>query len=316
MEFQYRGLKADYQRHLVTSEEVERQLHRLQQQTPRIQPIMDRPTESGDEVVLDYAGFCKGVQFAGGTARNQTLVLGSGTFIPGFEEQLLDKVPGEEVIVKVTFPEKYHSEELAGQEAEFRCVINQIRIRSSYELDDTFAKEAGGVETFAEMQELMKTTLQDYADRRGEMDLQEQLLRQAAATLELEIAPEQLEKAMDEQLENMKAQLSQQGLSIEMYCQFMSTTVEALREEAKPEAENRIRTQAAVDKIVELEGLASSEEEIQAALTMICRQNNITMEELQKHYDEEFAAMVNKTILTGKVMELIRKAADVTVTED
>ena len=86
MEFQYRGLKADYQRHLVTSEEVERQLHRLQQQTPRVQPIMDRPTEQGDEVVLDYAGFCKGVQFAGGTARNQTLVLGSGTFIPGFEE--------------------------------------------------------------------------------------------------------------------------------------------------------------------------------------------------------------------------------------
>ena len=218
--------------------------------------------------------------------------------------------------MKVTFPEKYHSEELAGQEAEFRCVINQIRIRSSYELDDTFAKEVGGVETFAEMQELMKTTLQDYADRRGEMDLQEQLLRQAAAALELEISAEELEKAMDEQLENMKAQLSQQGLSIEMYCQFMSTTVEALREEAKPEAENRIRTQAAVDKIVELEGLASSEEEIQAALAMICRQNNITMEELQKHYDEEFAAMVNKTILTGKVMELIRKAADVTVTED
>ena len=316
MAFTYRGLKAEYDRHIVTPEEIHRQLERLQQQTPRIAVIDNRPTQSGDEVVLDYAGFCDGVQFPGGTARNQTLVLGSGTFIPGFEEQLLDKVPGEEVIVKVTFPEKYHSEELAGQEAEFRCVINQIRIRSSYELDDTFAKEVGGVETFAEMQELMKTTLQDYADRRGEMDLQEQLLRQAAATLELEISAEELEKAMDEQLENMKAQLSQQGLSIERYCQFMWTTVEALREEAKPEAENRIRTQAAVEKIVALEGLASSEEELQAALAMICRQNNITMEELQKHYDEEFAAMVNKTILTGKVMELIRKEADVTVTED
>jgi len=316
MSFQYRGLTADYQRHLVTGEEVERQLHRLQQQTPRIQPIMDRPTEHGDEVVLDYAGFCKGEQFAGGTARNQTLVLGSGTFIPGFEEQLLDKVPGEEVSVKVTFPEQYHSAELAGQEAEFKCVINQIRIRSSYELDDTFAKEVGGVETFAEMQTLMAETLQDYADRRGEMDLQDRLLRAAASTLELEIAPEQLDKAMDEQLENLKAQLSQQGLSIEMYCQFMSTTPDALREEGRVEAENRIRTQAAVDRIVELEGLSSTEEEIQAALAMICRQNNITMEELQKHYDEEFASMVNRTILTGKVMELIRREATVTVTED
>ena len=172
------------------------------------------------------------------------------------------------------------------------------------------------METFAEMQKLMKNTLQDYADRRGEMDLQDQLLRQAAATLELEIAPEALEKALDEQIENMKAQLSQQGLSIEMYCQFMSTTLEALREEAKPEAENRIRTQAAVDKIVELEGLSSSEEEIQAALAMICRQNNITMEELQPLYDGEFAAMVNRTILTGKVMELIRSEATVNITVD
>ena len=218
--------------------------------------------------------------------------------------------------MKVTFPEKYHSEELAGQEAEFKCVINQIRIRSEYELDDTFAQEVGGVETFAEMRELMKNTLQDYADRRGEMDLQDQLLRQAAATLELEIAPEALEKALDEQLENLKAQLAQQGLSLEMYCQFMSTTPEALREEGKPEAENRIRTQAAVDKIVALEGLSSSEEEVQAALAMICRQNNITMEELQPHYDDEFAAMVDRTILTGKVMELIRKDAVVTLTMD
>ena len=315
MSFTYKGLKATLTKHTVTGEEVDRQLQRLQQSNPRIAEVTDRPTENGDEVVLDYAGFCEGEQFAGGTAENQTLVLGSGMFIPGFEEQLIDKVCGEKVIVKVTFPTEYHAENLAGKDAEFHCTIHQIRVKSQYELDDTFAKEVGGVETFAEMQELMKNTLQDYADRRGEMDLQEQLLRQAAATLELEIAPEQLEKAMDEQLENMRAQLSQQGLSLEMYCQFMSTTVEALREEAKPEAESRIRTQAAVDKIVELEGITSSEEEIQAALAMICRQNNITMDELQKHYDEEFASMVNKTILSGKVMELIRKEADVTVTE-
>ena len=316
MSFTYRGLEARFSRHTVTGEEIDRQIQRLLQQYPRIAVVTDRPTQAGDEVVLDYAGFCDGVQFPGGTAQMQTLVLGSGTFIPGFEEQLLDKVCGEEVSVKVTFPEAYHAPDLAGKAAEFHCTIHQIRVKTAYELDDTFAKEVGGVETFAEMQELMKNTLQDYADRRGEMDLQDQLLRQAAATLELEIAPEALEKALDEQIENMKAQLSQQGLSIEMYCQFMSTTLEALREEAKPEAENRIRTQAAVDKIVELEGLSSSEEEIQAALAMICRQNNITMEELQPLYDEEFAAMVNRTILTGKVMELIRKAADVTVTED
>ena len=124
MSFTYRGLKAELSRHIVTGEEVDRQLQRMQQQNPRIALIEDRPTQNGDEVVLDYAGFCDGVQFPGGTAEMQTLVLGSGTFIPGFEEQLLDKVPGEEVTVHVTFPKEYHAENLAGKAAEFRCKIH------------------------------------------------------------------------------------------------------------------------------------------------------------------------------------------------
>ena len=115
MSFVYRGLKATLSRHIVTDAEIDRQMERLQQQYPRIAIVKDRPTQSGDEVVLDYAGFCDGEQFAGGTAEKQTLVLGSGTFIPGFEEQLLDKVPGEEVVVKVTFPVQYHAENLAGK---------------------------------------------------------------------------------------------------------------------------------------------------------------------------------------------------------
>ena len=120
MAFTYKGLTAKRERHIVTEEEVNRNLQRLVQENPRIAEITDRPTEQGDEVVLDYAGFCDGVQFPGGTAENQTLILGSGAFIPGFEEQLLDKVPGQEVVVKVTFPTQYHAEELAGKEAEFR----------------------------------------------------------------------------------------------------------------------------------------------------------------------------------------------------
>ena len=184
MSFVYKGLKAQLDRHIVTGEEIDRQIQRLQQQNPRIAVIKDRPTEHGDEVVLDYAGFCDGVQFAGGTAEKQTLVLGSGMFIPGFEEQLLDKVPGESVTVHVTFPEQYHSDELAGKAAEFRCVIHEIRVKTAYDLDDVFAKEVGGCENLEQMRVKMTQSLQAYADERGEMDLQDQLLRQAAATLE------------------------------------------------------------------------------------------------------------------------------------
>ena len=313
MEFVYRGLKAEMSRHIVTDEEVDRQIQRLQQQNPRIAVIKDRPTENGDEVVLNYAGFCDGVQFPGGTAENQTLVLGSGMFIPGFEEQLLDKVPGEEVIVKVTFPKEYHSAELAGKPAEFRCTIQEIRVKTQYELDDVFAQEIGGCYTFEEMKEALQKSLQEYTDSRGQQDLQERLLSQAAQTLDFTPGFAEVEAAMDAQLANLEAQLAQQGLTMDMYCSFMNTTREALREDMRPTAEAELRKDAAVAKIVELEGLEVTKEEIGEAVAVICRQNGITVEELKPHYDAQFEQAVIKSVLTGKVMRLIADAAIITV---
>ena len=314
MEFTYKGLKAHYNRHVVTSEEVDRQLTRLLQQNPRIAVITDRPTELGDEVVLDYAGFCGDEQFAGGTAQNQTLVLGSGMFIPGFEEQLVDKVVEEPVTVKVTFPESYHAKDLAGKEARFECVIHQIRVKTAYELDDTFAKEVGQCDTLEEMRAKLQESLQAYADERGEMDLQDRLLRQAAATLDFTVSPEALEKEVDEQMKVLEAQLARQGANLEMYCQFMNTGMEELRKDSYPAAKIALRNHAAVLKIAELENLEPTSEEISQSLAMICRQNGITMDQLKEIYDAEFEVAVMKSILTGKVMRLIRDAADITVT--
>lgn len=311
MEFTYKGLSAKLDRHTVTDEEMERQLQRLLQSNPRIAQVTDRPTEAGDEVVLDYAGFCDGEQFEGGTAQNQTLVLGSGMFIPGFEEQLLDKVPGEEVTVKVTFPQQYHAENLAGKEAEFLCKLHYIQVKTPYELDDVFAREVGGCDTLEQMRQKLKASLQAYADEQGEMELQDQLLRQAADTLELEITDEMLEKGIDEQMSVLQAQLSKQGLTLDMYCQFMSTTEEALRQEAEPVARQTLRNQAAIDKIVALEKLEATQEEIGQALAVVCRQNDMTMEQIKPYYDEAFEKAIVKSVLTGKVMSLIREAADV-----
>ena len=309
MSFTYKGLTAKLERHIVTEEEVNRNLQRLVDQNPRIAEITDRPTEQGDEVILDYAGFCDGEQFAGGTAENQTLVLGSGMFIPGFEEQLLDKVPGEEVTVKVTFPEQYHSEALAGKAAEFRCKLKAIRVKTPYELDDTFAKEVGQCENLEDMRKKMQESLQTYADERGEMDLQDALLRKAADTLEIQISEQMLKDAVEEQLQNLRAQLAQQGLNLEMYCQFMSTTEDALREDLKPQAEFAIRSRATIDEIVQIEGLTADEEDIGKALAIIARHNNITVEQLKEQYDAALEQAVINSVLTGKAMQLIRAAA-------
>ena len=316
MSFTYRGLKATLERHIITDAEIDRNMQRLQQQNPRIAVVTDRPTQSGDEVVLDYAGFCGEEQFAGGTAENQTLVLGSGTFIPGFEDQLLDKVPGEKVTVKVTFPELYHSADLAGKEAEFRCVIHEIRVKTAYDLDDTFAKEVGGCETLDEMRMKLGQSLQAYADERGEMDLQDQLLRMAADSLEFEISEDQRKAAVDEQINILRAQLAQQGLDLNMYCQFMGTTEEKIRQDVTATAENTIRMQAAIDLIVGMEGLTAGEEDIAQAIAVVARQNGLTVEQLKEHYDAQLEAAIVRSILMSKAMRLLRDTAEITHTSD
>ena len=309
MGFTYKGLKAQLSKYTVTDEEVERQLQRLLQQNPRIAEVTDRPTELGDEVVLDYAGFVGDEQFAGGTAQNQTLVLGSGMFIPGFEEQLVDKVPGEQVTVTVTFPESYHAEELAGKEAQFHCTVHAIRVKTPYELDDIFAKEVGGCEDLADMRAKMKESMQSYADERGEMELQDQLIRQAAESLECAVSEEELEKAVEEQLQVLRAQLARQNLSLEMYCSFMGKTEADIREEAKPAAEAAVRVKATVDKIVELENMEVSEQELGEALAQVARQNGMTVEQLKSMYDAEMEKAIIRSVLTTKAMGLIRDAA-------
>ena len=311
MSFQYRGLKGVYEKHVVSEEEVNHRLTMLAQQNPRIVPVNDRASQNRDELVLDYAGFCDGVQFPGGTAEMQTLVLGSHTFIPGFEEQLIGYMPGDEVSVKVMFPTEYHAPELAGKAAEFKCKIRQIREKTEYALDDLFAMEMGGCATFAEMREQYAKSLQEYADNESEMELQDNLLREAAKTIEYEPTDAEIEAELDTHLETMKAQLAEKGLNLEMYCQFMNTTVEKLRADARGKAVISLKVKATIAKVVELEKLEVTEEEMDSALEVICRQNNMTVEMLKPHIDEKFTYTVSRSILMGKVMRLIRDAAEV-----
>ena len=315
MSFTYKGLSGTLEKHIVTDTEVEHQLQRLVQQTPRFAEIKDRPAQLGDEVILDYAGFCDGEQFAGGTAEDQSLTLGSGMVIPGFEEQLVGKAIDEKVIVEVTFPEQYHSEALAGKAAQFHCTIHQIRVKGVYEADDTFAKEVGGCDTIDQMRARLKEGMQAYADQQGEMELQDSLLRQAAETLELTFSEEEISAAVDRQMDTMKAQLAQQGLSLEMYCSFMDTTEEALRADARAAAMAQLRSEAVVLEIARLEGIEATKEEIGEAIAVIAHQNDMTVEQLKPYYDAQFEAAVIRSVVTTKVMALIRENATVTVTE-
>jgi trigger factor len=162
------------------------------------------------------------------------------------------------------------------------------------------------------MQAKLKESLQSFTDERGEMDLQDRLLQSAAETLDYTPSPAELEEAVQEQMNNLRAQLSQQGLTLDMYMQFMNTTEEALREEARPAAVAALKNEAAIDYVVEAEHLTAEKEEVAQALAMVCRQNNMTMEQIKPYYDEVFEKALEKSVLTGKAMHLIREAAVIT----
>ena len=309
MEFQYRALRAKLEHVNVTEQDLERQLLRLQQQSPRRTPVTDRPAKDGDELVLDYAGFCDGEQFEGGTAERQMLVLGSHTFIPGFEQQLVGARCGDDVTVQVTFPVSYHAPALAGKDAQFRCHIHEIHTVSPYELDDTFAKEVGGCDSLSELREQLRLSLEQYYAERAELDLRERLVQQAAATLDCKLDPAAVEQAVDEQLETLSAQLAQKGLTLEDYCKFTNSTMQQLREDARGGAQQTVRIKAMVHRVVELEDLHADEQDVAQALSEICKANHMTMQELQPYYDERFAAAVEYSILLAKVTKLIRESA-------
>lgn len=309
MSFQYLGLKGVLEKAKATEAEIDRQMQRLLQSSPRLTPITDRPAALGDEVVLSYAGFLNGEQFPGGTAQQQALTLGSGTFIPGFEEQLVGAAPDSDVTVNVTFPADYHASELAGKAVEFRCHVHEIRQRGVYEMDDTFAREVGKCETLAQMRQQVGKALQAYMDEQAEQELCRSLMQQAAATLDYTPQDKELEDAVTEQLETLSAQLAQKGLTLEDYCQFSNLTLKELQAQMEPDAAAALRVRKAAAKIADLEGFTVSQEELSAACAQVCEDNHMTMQELQPYFDAAFETAITNCILMSKAVSLVRKNA-------
>lgn len=312
MSFTYLNLQGKLEHVTATAEDIDRQMQRLLQANPRIIPVTGRAAALGDELVLDYAGFSEGVQFPGGTAQMQTLTLGSGMFIPGFEEQLVGANIGDDVTVTVTFPTEYHAPELAGKPAEFRCHVHEIRTHDSYQLDDTFAKEIGQCENMEQMRENMGKALQDYYNQRAEQELRWQLMHQAAATVEEQPTDEELDRMVEAQMETLTAQLTQKGLTLEAYCQFTGSDEKKLREDMRPDALEAFRTQKAVEKIAQLENLTVTDEEMDAAIQRICADNHMSAEDLKPYFDNGFLTVVRQQMLRDKATEVVRRSAQIT----
>lgn len=307
----YKGLRGVRERLLIGDQQVDRQMETLLENRVRITPIEGRAAQVDDEVVLNYAGEIGGQYFEGGTAENQSLVLGSGMFIPGFEEQLIGHMPGEDVDVRVTFPANYHAQNLAGKPAVFHCKLKGIRKREKYAPDDTFAREVGGCESYEAFRASMKNTLQAYADYQAEQELKNGLLDQLCAQGGFDISQAQLDAALDLEMKSLEKQLADQGLNLDLYCSFMNTTREKLREDHLPHARRNVERELAIAEVAALEHIAADEAGVAAKLEEICRENNMTIQELQPHMSEAFQVAVEKSVIADKVLDCILAHAEI-----
>jgi len=311
----YKGLEAVFEHVTVTEDQVDRQIDRLIDQSQKAVVTTDRPSQLGDEVVLDYTGFCDGEAFEGGHAEDYPLTLGSGTFIPGFEDQLVGKTAGEHVDVHVTFPVMYPAAHMAGKNATFRCKIKEIRAYRKYAADDTFAREIAGCESFAQFKQQLWESMQAYINRQSDLELRGRLLDQLCDQFECDITDEQLEKALDIEMSELEAQLTQQKLTLDLYCQFMSKSREELREEFIPSAQKNIKRQMIIAEIARIENIEADEQSIADAFYALCREHSIAPEELQMHFDDQLQTILTRTVIENKVLDVIKSNATITTIE-
>lgn len=311
----YRGLRAVREHLTVTDAQVDRQMENLLENRMKIIEVTDRPAQVDDELVLDYVGETDGNSFAGGTAQNQTLVLGSGMFIAGFEEQLIGRRAGEQVDVHVRFPDAYHAPQLAGKDAVFHCTIHQIRLKERYRPDDTFAREVGGCSSYSQFRENIRRALQDYADAQSEAEVKESLLNQVCDSAQFEPAQDRIDAALELEMRSLERQLARQGLNLEQYLHFMNKTRAQLRQDCLPSARRNVERQMAVAEIARIEGICADEAGIARKLSEICEENNLSLEQLQGQMDEAFQAAVTQSVVTDKVLDFLMAQARVETVE-
>lgn len=276
---EYKGLTFDKVEVEVTEEEVAAKLEEEQKKNARTVSV-ERAVENGDEVVLDFEGFVDGVAFEGGKGENYPLTIGSGAFIPGFEEQLIGAEAEKEVEVNVTFPEEYHSADLAGKAATFKCTVHEIKVKELPELDDDFAAEVSEFDTLDEYKADIKAKLADRKEADAKRAKEDQVVEKAVANATMEIPEAMLTTQQNQMVQEFAQRIQAQGLSMEQYFQFTGLTAEKMMEEVKPQAEKRIQTRLVLEAIVKAENIEITEEKFNAEVAKMAEMYKMEADKL------------------------------------
>ncbi|MDY2680824.1 MAG: trigger factor [Lentihominibacter sp.] len=300
----YKGVEIETVNADVTDEDVEKELQNKAKVNARMVEV-DRPAENGDTVLIDYEGWVGDEKFEGGTAERQPLKLGSGTFIPGFEEQLVGASKGEDRDVKVTFPEEYHAEELAGKEAVFKCKVHEIKEEELPEIDDDFVKDISDFDTLDEFKADLRSSLEKSAAAKAESQMKNSVIEKVFEANEIDIPDVMVESEIDSMMSEFDQQLRGQGMDLDTYFQYVGKTAEDFRKEVKEDAYKRVKTRMLISKIAEQENFEVSNDEINTELENMAKQYGLEADKLREMIGAENVGMIAGDIKIRKAVEFI-----------
>ena len=309
---QYKGLEVEVEQQVVTDDMIDTRIKQDQQKASRTVDVEDRPVATGDTVKLDYAGTVDGVAFEGGTAQDQTLVIGSNTFIPGFEDQMIGMSIGEEKDLNVTFPEQYHAENLAGKAAVFHVKVNGITVTEMPELDDDFAADVSDFTTFAEYKESIVKELNDRAAKNNEVAVENALVEKAVENATIDVPEAMITEQTEYILREMEMRMMYQGLRMQDYLKYTGQTKEQLQDAYRGEGEKRVRIELTLEAIRKAEGIEPTEEEINAQIAEQAERMGQKVEDFEKTLTAEQRGYLADQAAVQKVVNLLMADAKVT----
>ena len=301
----YKGLKVDKVSTRVTQKEVDEEIEKERERNARTIEMTDRAVQDKDEVTLDFEGFVDGVAFEGGKGEDYPLTIGSGSFIPGFEEQLIGAEIDKEVEVNVTFPKEYHSEELAGKDATFKCTVHTIKAKELPELDDEFASEVSECETMDAYRAEVKKNIKERKERTGKEKKENQAVDQAIENAQMDIPEAMIEFQVRQMADDFARRIQQQGLTVEQYFQFTGMTAEKMMEEMRPQAEKSIKTRLVLEAIVKAENIEVSDERVEEELTKMAEAYQMEVEKLKEFMGENEKKQIKEDLAVQEAITLL-----------
>lgn len=304
---EYKGIKFNKVEYNVKDEDVENEIKRLQENRSRLVDVTDRAVENGDTVVIDYSGSVDGVKFEGGTAEKQTLVIGSGSFIPGFEDQIIGMKIGEDKDLKVKFPEEYHAENLKGKDAVFAVKLHEIKKKELPEVNDEFIKDAAGAESVDAYKKEVRERLEKQNADRAEREIEDAIVQKITDNASVEIPDAMIEAQIDRMVQEMDYRLSYQGLKLADYLKYIGQTMEDYRKNYREQAEKLVKSQLVIEKIIDTEKLEATDAEVDEKIEEMAKAQGKKAPEIKKTAGVRQLEYIKNEIVIKKLFDTLKK---------